>query len=76
MSDQRLLRALVEALSDPQTFLGIVLDSADRDEAIAALQDRYEWDEQQAAAVLDMQFRRATRAERDLITQELQRTAE
>lgn len=73
MSNSQLLRALSEALEDPQAFLAVILASEDREAAMAALQDRYGWDEVQAMAVLDMQFRRATRADRDLIMQEFER---
>ena len=73
MSNSQLLRALSEALEDPQALLAVILDCEDREAAMAALQERYGWDEVQAMTVLDMQFRRATRADRDLIMQEFER---
>ena len=73
MSNSQLLRALSEALEDPQALLAVILDSEDREAAMAALQERYGWDEVQAMTVLDMQFRRATRADRVLIMQEFER---
>lgn len=74
MSDPHLLRAISEALSDPFEFLRVIVESADRDAAVLALQDHYDWDELQAQVVMDMQFRRATRVDRDLIMDEYQRT--
>jgi DNA gyrase/topoisomerase IV subunit A len=49
---------------DPRAVLEVLLDAGDSDVAVVQLRERFGWTEIQALAVLDLQFRRATRRER------------
>ncbi len=55
---------LARAIEEPHAALDIVLQAEDPDTASAALRDRFGLDRIQATAVLDLQFRRATRLDR------------
>lgn len=70
MSDPHLLRAVAQALADPHAFLAVIVEAEDRRAAVHALQERYGWDEHQSEMVMDMSFKRATRADRGSIMEE------
>ena len=53
--------------ADPQAVLQMGFDADDSDAARAALQERFDIDELQATALMDAQFRRATRRDREKI---------
>jgi hypothetical protein len=65
------LEALSRVLSDPAAFVALVADAADEDDARRRLQEAYGFDSVQAQAVLDLQFRHATRARRAALEAEL-----
>jgi DNA gyrase/topoisomerase IV subunit A len=65
----RLHEALLHLARDPQAVLQAMLDAHDSDAARAALQERFDIDEDQAAILMDAQFRRATRHDREKIEQ-------
>lgn len=52
--------ALDRALADPHALLDLLISAENPEVAAAALQQRFGLDEMQAAAVLDLQFRRVT----------------
>jgi DNA gyrase/topoisomerase IV subunit A len=54
----------VTVSSDAQAVVSLVSGARDVPDAGGQLQRRYGWDDQQAIAVLDMQFRRLTVAGR------------
>lgn len=56
--------AIAAAAADPQEVLRVIFQADDPDHARRALCERYSFDEMQANAVLDMQFRRTTRRDR------------
>jgi hypothetical protein len=64
------LEALARALSDPAAFLALLTDSEDEDEARRRLQEVHGFDAVQAQAVLDLQFRHATRSRRAAVAAE------
>jgi DNA gyrase subunit A len=68
--------AIAVAMSDPHTVLEMVLMASDPAAATRALQERFDISEPQALAVLDMQFRRVTAADRAKIEQRRQELAE
>jgi DNA gyrase subunit A len=61
--------AIATAASDAHAVLDIVLNAADPEAANRALIDRYAFSEVQAWAVMDVQFRRLTSADRRKIKQ-------
>lgn len=67
----RLAEAISDALADPHAILDVILRAADEDEAIALVKDRFRFDDVQARAVLNTQFRRATQAGRRAIEAEI-----
>ena len=62
-----ILDAIAAVVEDLQDFLRVVVEANDLDDANVALRARYGFDEMQAEAVLDMQFRRTTNLDRDRI---------
>ena len=72
----QIYEAVAVAIGDPHRVLEIVLSASDSDAATRALQERYDLTEPQALAVLDMQFRRVTAADREQIEQRRQELAE
>jgi DNA gyrase subunit A len=62
--------AISAALRDPHGVLDAVLGSADAETARLALGERFGFDEVQATAVMDMQFRRATAIDKERIEEE------
>jgi DNA gyrase subunit A len=56
--------ALVVVAEDMSRFMALVFDAADPDAALVAIQSAYEFDEVEARAVLDLQARRFSAAER------------
>lgn len=58
---------IVRAIREPQVFVEVVLAAATTDSARTALQARFGVDELQATAMLDLQFRRATREDSERI---------
>lgn len=62
--DLRIYEALSRAMSDPRAVLETILGSEDVVAAQAALRDQFGFDEVQALAVLDVQFRQATLQDR------------
>ena len=69
-----ILEPLLQALRDPQAVLGVLAGAADPDAGRAALAERFGLDEVQAAAVMDAQFSKTTRAEVDAIEDRVQET--
>ncbi len=61
------LDGLVVAAQDPRAVLDLILDSDDVEVAAELLRERLGLTEIQARAVLDMQFRRATRVDRNKV---------
>lgn len=55
---------LATAMRDPRLVLDLVLEADDVDDALAVLRARLGLDEVQAHAVVDLQFRRATKLDR------------
>ena len=72
----RILAAIDQALEDRVTVLQLIGESEDRTLAREALMARFGWDKVESTAVLDLQLHRASRDERERITEELQRTRE
>jgi hypothetical protein len=72
-TDPRLavLEALSRVLSDPAGCLALVADADDEDDAARRLRNAYGFDAVQAQAVLDLQFRSATRSRRAAMEAEL-----
>jgi DNA gyrase subunit A len=60
----RIYDGLTRAMTEPHTVLEVLLQAEDPESASAALRDRFGFDPVQATAVLEMQFRRATRLDR------------
>jgi DNA gyrase/topoisomerase IV subunit A len=58
---------LMAAMRDPRAMLDVLLEAEDIDAARSELRTRLGIDELQANAVLDLQFRRATKLERGKI---------
>jgi DNA gyrase subunit A len=65
------LAALDQALQRPGEVIDVLSRAEDDEAGNAALQERFGWDENQARAVADLQFRRVTRVHRDAIAREL-----
>ena len=59
-----LLEAVATALADPHAVLDLVLRAQDADEATALVMARFHVDAEQAEAMLNTQFRRASVADR------------
>ena len=59
--------ALVRVLEDPRALMDLMLGARNLEAATHALQERFGLDTVQAAAVLDMQFRRVTAQDRKQI---------
>jgi len=60
----RLYEALVTMMQHPHAVLDVLLQADDPDSATTALRERFGFDEVQAQAVMDLQFRRATARDR------------
>lgn len=69
---QELLLAYVEGVEDPGRLMQVLLTCEDEDSAVDALQLEYGWNEIQARAVLDVQFRRVTQKNRRLLRRQLE----
>lgn len=67
-----LLTAIVEAVENPVAVIQLLHNCPDRDSAFDALQHEYGWNEHQARAVMDMQFRRVVEEDRHLIRRQLE----
>jgi hypothetical protein len=67
----RILAAMEAALADPVRLIGILQESVDDDDAARRLMDAFGLDDVQARAVLDLQMRRVTAADRARIAEEL-----
>ena len=63
----RLYEALVTMMQQPHAFLDVLLQADDPDAAKTALRERFGFDDVQASAVMDLQFRRATARDRHRI---------
>lgn len=63
--------AILVAAGDAHAVLDIMMDAADADAAHRDLRDRYGFTDVQAWAVLDVQFRRLTSADRHKVEQRL-----
>ncbi len=63
----RIYEALVRMAEDPRAVLDVWLAAHDSAAARAALRRRYGFDDVQATAVMDMQFRRLTYVDRQRI---------
>jgi DNA gyrase subunit A len=68
---EHLLAGLERAQRSRHEVLNIIFDAEDSDAARTALMAAFGLDQQQAATVLDMQFRRMSRRERERISDEL-----
>lgn len=67
-----LLVAIVEAVENPVGLIELLSECEDLDDAVNALQFKYGWNEIQARAVLNMQFRRVVRESRQLTRRQLE----
>lgn len=67
-----LLVAIVEAVENPVGLIELLSECEDLDDAVNTLQFKYGWNEIQARAVLNMQFRRVVRESRQLIRRQLE----
>ena len=72
----RILTAMSQALEDRVTVVQLVGEAEDRDRAREALMAAYGWDTVESTAVLDLQFQRASRSERERIAEELHEARE
>jgi DNA gyrase subunit A len=75
-SKLHLYDGLVAALNDPIAMLEVLLRAEDPDDARLGLGNRFGLDHIQARAVLDMQFRRATKLDRTRIREQRKDLAE
>jgi hypothetical protein len=66
-----ILAAIESALADPVRLVGILVESADGDDAVRRLRNAFGLDDVQAQAVLDAQFRQVTAAPRARLAEEL-----
>ncbi|MCA0145778.1 hypothetical protein [Blastococcus sp. LR1] len=76
MSDPRaeklaILAAYEAALADPVRLVVLLADAADDDDAVRRVQEAFDLPAEQATAVLDLQFRRLSRATRAHVADEL-----
>ncbi|MFC9519012.1 hypothetical protein ACFTSD_25050 [Nocardiaceae bacterium NPDC056970] len=62
-----LISACADAVADPLAVLATLMQAEDADAARTALSEKYGWSQIQASAVMAMQFRRVTAADRRLI---------
>jgi len=64
--EQRLhiISAVDRALEDPVRVLAVIVDAENVEDATRSIRQELSLDEVQAAAILDLQWRRATRADR------------
>lgn len=65
------LAAMEAALADPVRLIGILVESADDEDAARRLMRAFDLDDVQAQAVMDVQVRRVTAENRALIGEEL-----
>ena len=63
----RIYEALTQALSEPHAVLDVLLHADDTAAAMDALRERFDFDEIQATAVTELQFRRVTPVEQGKI---------
>jgi len=63
----RIFKALTLLVREPHAVLDLLLGAEGPESAVAALRERYDFDEDQATAVLEAQFRRATVSDRRMI---------
>lgn len=70
------LDGVARAARDPRVVLDLILDSDDVEVAATALSERLSFTEIQTRAVLDMQFRLATRLDRSKIEERRDEVAE
>ena len=68
----QICEAIVVAMSDAHGTLDAMLNSSDGDRACRTLQERFDFTELQATAVMDMQFRRVTATDRATIEERRQ----
>lgn len=66
-----ILAAMEGALADPVRLVGALAGAADDEDAVQRVRDAFGLSEEQATAVLDLQFRRLHRAGRARVTDEL-----
>lgn len=72
-TDRKVHEAVQAAVENAAQVLEVLYDSPDPDAALIALRERFGWDELQAQVVLNMQFRRVTRSEREAVAHRLRR---
>jgi DNA gyrase/topoisomerase IV subunit A len=65
------LAAIETALADPARLIGVLLDAADDDDALARLMSAYGVNPEQAQALLDLQVRRVIPVHRARVAEEL-----
>jgi len=70
---QELHIAYVEGVEDPGRLIQVLFTCEDEDSAVDALRLEYGWNEIQARAILDVQFRRVTQKNRRRLRRQLQR---
>ncbi|QNN53746.1 hypothetical protein [Nocardioides mesophilus] len=76
---RRLLRiydGLARSMRDPHAVLDVLLEAEDPAAAATALRERFDLDDVQALAVMDLQYRRATRLDRRNIDERRQELAD
>lgn len=66
-----ILAAYEAALADPVRLVGVLADAADDEGAVRRVRDAFGLSEEQAGAVLDLQFRRLHRVGRSRVADEL-----
>ena len=66
-----IFEALAKVMQEPHALLDLVLQADDAEAARGDLRERFALDEVQATAALDLQFRRASRLERQKIAERI-----
>ncbi len=66
------LAAIDAAVENPVILVQLLHSCRDRDSAFDMLQREFGWNEHQARAVMDMQFRRVVEEDRQLIRRQLE----
>jgi DNA gyrase subunit A len=69
-----ILEPILQALEQPHRVLEVLLDATDAEAGRSALTNEFGLDTIQATAVLDAQFRRVTRSDRDKIRRDIAET--
>lgn len=66
-----ILEPILQALEHPHRVMEVLLEAEDVEAGRSALTNEFGWDSIQATAVMDAQFRRVTRSDRDKICKDV-----